>query len=89
MTTAALLFAAALAVAAPSSAAETAQATYWMGTKVGNELKFDVQIPADVAEMIMNTKLAPGRGADTKPRYKKITHTINGANLTFHSSEIA
>jgi uncharacterized protein YkwD len=89
MTTAALLFATALSAAAPSAAAETAQATYWMGSKVGNELKFDVQIPADVAAMIMNTKQAQDRGADTKPRYKKITHTINGVNMVFHSNEIA
>lgn len=89
MTASSLCLALALASTAPVAAESAAQNAYWIGTPAGGQLKFDVQIPADVAAMVLKTAAAPGRGSDTKPRYKRIAHQVNGASLIFHSNELS
>lgn len=65
-----------------------AQTTYWLGARDGNELRFDVQIPADAVKVILNQTKAPGGGADTTPHYKAFTYTIEGKIVRFHSNEL-
>lgn len=89
MTASSLCLVLAIAGTAPVASESAAQNAYWIGSPAGGQLKFDVQIPADVAAMVMNTATAPGRGADTKPRYKKLTHNVDGSTLVFHSSELS
>lgn len=62
-----------------------AQTTYWLGVKDGNKLLFKVQIPADVAAVIMHKTKAPNGGANTTPHYK--TFTKDG--VVFHQNEIS
>ena len=68
--------------------AQKAKTTYWLGTRDGDELRFETQIPADAAAVIMNSNQAPGKGDDTTPRYRTFTYKINGKAVRFHSNEI-
>ena len=70
------------------AAIASAQTTYWLGSRDGYELKFDVQVPPDAAAVIMYSKPAPGRGDDTKPRYRAFTQNVGGKAVTFHANEI-
>lgn len=65
-----------------------AQTTYWLGTRDGDELRFETQVPPDAAAIIMNKSKAPGKGDDTTPRYRTFTYTIDGKAARFHSNEI-
>lgn len=62
--------------------------TYWLGTRDGYELRFNVKVPADAAAIILHKDKAPGRGDDTTPRYRTFTHTIDGKTLRFHANEL-
>lgn len=70
------------------AAAASAQTTYWLGTRDGDELRFETQVPADAAAIIMNKGTAPGKGDDTAPRYRTFTYTIDGKEVRFHANEI-
>ncbi|MBX7223394.1 MAG: CAP domain-containing protein [Blastocatellia bacterium] len=65
-----------------------AQTSYWIGSREGEELRFEVQVPADAVAVILNQKKAPNRGDDTTPRYQTFSHTIDGKTYRFHSNEI-
>ena len=71
------------------AAIASAQTTYWLGSRDGYELKFDVQVPADAAAVIMYSKPALNRGADTTPRYRTFTQNVGGKAVTFHANEIS
>lgn len=62
-----------------------AQTKYWLGTKDGDKLVFNVEVPADAATVIMHKTKAPDGGADTTPHYK--TFTKDG--IVLHENEIA
>lgn len=61
---------------------------YWLGTKDEGKLKFDVRIPADAVAVITHRTAAPGRGDDTKPRYKRSTVNVDGKPVTVHATEL-
>ncbi|MFX8668643.1 hypothetical protein ABTM51_21110, partial [Acinetobacter baumannii] len=58
---------------------------YWLGTKDGGKLKFDVRLPEDAAKVVTHRTAAPGRGDDTKPRYKRTTVNVDGKSVTVHA----
>lgn len=66
-----------------------AQTTYWLGTRDGDQIRFETKIPADAVKVIMNNSPAPGRGADTTPRFRSFTHTIDGKAMKFYANELA
>jgi uncharacterized protein YkwD len=65
-----------------------AQTTYWLGTRDGDALRFETQVPADAAAVIMHKDKAPNGGEDTTPRYRTFTHTIDGKAVRFYANEI-
>lgn len=71
-----------------SAALAQAQTTYWLGTKNGNELRFNVQVPKDAAAIIMNASKAPDGDGATVPRYRTFTQNIGGKIVVFHANEI-
>ena len=76
------------AQAQESDKPKTAPMSYWLGTKEGYALRFNVRVPADAMAVIRNRNKAPNRGDDTLPRYRSFTHTINGVSTIFHSTEL-
>jgi uncharacterized protein YkwD len=68
--------------------AVSAQKTYWLGTKTGYELTFNVRVPDDVAAVIMHEKPAPRRGNDTKPRYRRFSQNVGGKATIFHANDL-
>jgi len=63
--------------------------TYWLGTRDGDNIRFETQIPADAVKIIMHNLPAPGRGADTKPRFRSFTHNIDGKPMKFYANELS
>lgn len=66
-----------------------AQTTYWLGTRDGDQIRFETRIPGDAVKIIKHNTPAPGRGADTKPRFRSFTHTIDGKTMKFYANELA
>lgn len=77
----------ALAILVPAAA--FGQKSYWLGVPEGDQLKFTVKIPASAVRLLLETKKAPGRGADTVPRYRKFEVTSGGSTFQIHSNEVA
>lgn len=82
------LTAAAAAFVLTASAPASQNASYWLGTRDGSQLKFVVKVPADAAKLVLKKTAAPGRGADTVPRYKRLVHTIEGRSVVVHMNEV-
>jgi len=61
---------------------------FWLGTKDGGKLKFETRVPEDAVRVITHRTAAPGRGEDTKPRYKRSTVKVESQSVTVHSTEI-
>lgn len=89
MTVTSLCVALAMTSASPLALGSAQQNAYWIGTPAGGQLKFDVQIPAEIGSMIMQTAAAPGRGADTRPKHRKYSHKVDGSTMIFYSNELA
>lgn len=66
-----------------------AQTTYWLGTRDGDHIRFETRIPADAVAIIKHNSPAPGRGADTKPRFRSFTHNIDGKTMKFYANELS
>jgi uncharacterized protein YkwD len=84
-----LFVALAMTSASPIASEAAQQNRYWIGTPAGGQLKFEVQIPAEIGAMVMKTAAAPGRGDDTRPKYTKYSHKVDGSTMIFYSNELA
>lgn len=73
--------------ALPTTAARQ-QPTYWMGIRQGNQIVFNTRVPADAAAIIKHNKPAPGKGANTRPRFTSRTETANGKSYGVYSTEL-
>lgn len=71
-----------------STLAAQAQTTYWLASRDGDQLRFEVQVPPDAVKLILHKDKAPKGGDDTTPRYRTFTHTIDGKDIRFHSNEL-